>query len=596
AEGALTLTGVRPMTPQYAAPEQLLGDSTTTATDVYSLGLILFELLSGGRSAFGEEGTSSPEVMQKRLAGQLDVSGRRLVRAKGIAAADRKLLLSILNTTLRRQPEQRYASMGALADDLEALLSGKAVSARPLGPVRAMLRWARFHRLSAVLGLLALVATLSGTAFSLWFAHQAGEERMLALREAQRAEQTAAFLENLFVSASPGEAGPNVTARSLLGLGQQRLQAELADQPALVAHLEAVIGRSYLNLGLFDEALAITEHDALPTSSERALLGARALIRLGRFADALPWLDQAFPDAADTSALIDLALLRSTVSINLDDIEEADRQANLALRLAQGDPSTADQRVTAQSMLAAVAFNREDFDAALAAYEGILDIRIEIYGPRDRRTAQAHHNVGSVAFMHGELDTAIGHYREAIGIYREAFGEDNRSVGMSLRSLGLSLRRSGRGSDARSVLEETVDVLANWETADSPVYREASLQLAELYWLLGEPDAVRTLLEPLPEVDEPQAETAKQVECRLQLMGRLIDESSRLPACLMNHEMPDSVQAFVAYAELILRSQAGQANLGLVDEAMVRIESLNPPDPLLLEAILGLKSDYLSRS
>lgn len=613
-EQAVRTKGIS-FTPRYAAPEQLLGEPTTTATDVYSLALITFELLAEGRSAFGDETTPSAQTMEKRLAGRLDLSDRHFARTQDMSRSDRRMLLAILRKALQPEPRQRYGSVGEFADDLSAVLSGKAVSARPLGPIQAMLRWTRYHRLSASLGMLALLATLSGTAFTLWFAREAVQERQLAVRETQRAEQTAAFLENLFVSASPGEVGPDVTARTLLGLGQERLQSELVGQPELLAHLEAVIGRSYLNLGLFEQALAITESDALPTSPDRALLGAGALNRLGRFAEALAWLDQAFPEAAETRALIDRALVRSAAYINLGDLDEADRQASEALRLANGDPATANQRITAQSMRAAVAFNRSDYDAALAAYEGILAVSVEMYGRWHQQTGMAHHNVGGMAFTHGQLDKAIDHYRQAVEIYREVFGDDNRAVGMSLRSLGLSLRRAGRAEDARIVLEETVAVLANWETPESPVYREAALQLVELYWLLRESDAARTVLATLPELAELQSESASQVECRLQSMARLVNGdlsspaclgdyaiSSSLqpfvsyadlssPVCLIDHEMPQSVQAFVAYADLRLRWRAGErAPLG-VDAVIASTEALTPPDPLLLEALSRLKSD-----
>ena len=570
-------------TPRYAAPEQILGEPTSTATDVYALGLILYELLADGRSPFstGADTDSDHNDIAARLTDKVDIRDSHLVRVAGLPRSDRKSLIAILTKALRRDPQERYSSAGQFASDLDAFLRGRSVSVRSAARVETLFRWARHHRMAALFAGMAVIGIVGGTAFSVWFAHEANVQRLAALDQAERAEKTADFLEFLFESASPGVEGPDVTARSLLATGLQRLETELADQPELVEHLEAVIGRSFLNLGLFDEALAIAADDAVPTTPERALLVSRALSRLGRHADAVSWLERALPSAAPMADRIDAAIIRSTALINTGDLDTAESAAMSALALADADVRFIDKQLTAQSMLAAVAFNRSDYEAALIAYEAILALHVERDGAQSTPTALAHHNLGGVAFMIGKLDLAMAHYREAITIYREAYGEDNRAVSMSLRSLGLSLRRSGRSDESLRVLSEAVTALEKWESATSPVYREALLQLAELRWLRGEPEAVRDLLAGLPEPGDLQAAYARQVECRLSVVHALSVSDLAIPSCVEEHEFPQSVQAFLMLARAQLAAREGQLDRNLVAEGEALTQSLVPSDPLL---------------
>ena len=572
-------------TPRYAAPEQILGEATTTATDVFALGIILYELLSDGRSPFTTGDHGDHADIAARLADKPAIHASQLHRTRQLAGPDRNALTEILRKGLMRDPRHRYTSAEALAEDLRALLAGKPVTVRSTTTVQTLMRWARHHRLAAGFAMLALLTTIGGAGFSIWFAQQAHHERLAAVDQATRAGKTAEFLEYLFASASPGEAGPSVTARSLLMKGKERLETELADQPELVAHLEAVIGRSFLNLGLFEDALAITDNDSVPTSPERALLRAQALNRLDRYADAVAWLDRAFPTGATAAESVDEAIIRSTAFINLGELDASQQAAERALEIAGSDLALVHRKLTAQSMMAAVAFNRSDYAEALHAYEAILALHVERDGERDTATGLAHHNVGGVAFMHGNLDKAVYHYQQAISIYRDGYGEDNRAVSMSLRSLGLSLRRAGRAEEAQRVLAQAVAALAQWESTRSPVYRDALLQLAELHWLLGEPESVAALLSGLPDAGEVQSAHAVQVECRLRVMAALSGPLTRLPECIGDQEFPSSVQAFIHLAQLELAGRTGVPANVSTDEALAAVDALIPGDPLLRKAV-----------
>ncbi|MDC8011475.1 serine/threonine-protein kinase [Tahibacter soli] len=185
-EGETTLTreGGRAMTPAYAAPEQIRGEPVTTATDVYALGLVLYETLTG-RHALREPGDSDLALM--RAITERDAL-RPSLRA---AAADappippqtlRGDLDNIVLAAIEKDPQRRYGSARALIDDLEAWLAGRPVSARPHTPWYLLRKFAGRNRLAVAVAAVAAIGVLAAGAIALWQAHAAGQARALAER------------------------------------------------------------------------------------------------------------------------------------------------------------------------------------------------------------------------------------------------------------------------------------------------------------------------------------------------------------------------------------------------------------------------------
>ncbi|MBM4132051.1 serine/threonine protein kinase, partial [bacterium] len=201
----LTLAGPRPFTPRYAAPEQVAGGAITTATDIYALGAVLYELLCG-RSPHG--GTDVPEHELLRAAAELDPAPlTRVARAARGAVADaadvgavvelgRDRLLAgdlqnIVARCLAKDPAGRYASVDALLNDLRRAEAGEPVQARPPSRRYVLAKFARRNRVAVAAGALVLTALLAGLGATTWQARRAA-------REAARAEQARAFLLDLF--------------------------------------------------------------------------------------------------------------------------------------------------------------------------------------------------------------------------------------------------------------------------------------------------------------------------------------------------------------------------------------------------------------
>ncbi|MEM1115269.1 MAG: serine/threonine-protein kinase [Bacteroidota bacterium] len=252
----LTNTDAGPMTPAYAAPEQLLRRPVTTATDVYALGVVLYELLAGRR----------PYRLGDLTAAQVEhvVCEADPPRPSEANAELRGDLDAIVLKAMAKEPERRYTSAAALADDLRRHLDGRPVEARPATAGYRVGRFVRRHRLgvAAAAAVVALVALLT-TVYTLRLGAERDRARTAATEaaaQAERAEAVAGFLEQILRAPNArwyvdAEAkGPETPIRAVLDEAARRVETEFDAQPALRADLHHVLGDTYTALGLYPEA------------------------------------------------------------------------------------------------------------------------------------------------------------------------------------------------------------------------------------------------------------------------------------------------------------------------------------------------------
>ncbi len=252
-----TQVGGQPLTPAYAAPEQILGEAVTTATDVYSMGALLFELLTG-RPPFDRAGRPLPALVRAVDAETLE---RPSVVAASAAAGEpeREIvrgfaprlagdLDSIVLKALNREPGRRYPSAAALRDDLRSFLDGRPVAAQPDSVGYRARKFIGRHSLGVAAGLVISAALVAGVVVVLW---QAG----VARDEARRADRVKSFLIDLFREADPSQTlGETITAREILDKGARRLDEQLVEEPAVRAELLDAIVQVERSLGLLEPA------------------------------------------------------------------------------------------------------------------------------------------------------------------------------------------------------------------------------------------------------------------------------------------------------------------------------------------------------
>ncbi|HZS55562.1 MAG TPA: serine/threonine-protein kinase [Bryobacteraceae bacterium] len=260
----LTVPGSAALTPGYAAPEQLAGERVTTACDIYSLGVILFELLSGNRP-YGLKrspaGVLTPEVSATGSRPSQAATDPAHARArdstpKKLSGALKGDLDNVTLKAIQQTPEKRYATVDAFKSDLERYLSGHPVLARPESAWYRAGKFVVRHKLPVAAAATVLIAIAIGFGIALWQSH-------VARREAQTAAAVQQFILDIFEANSRDQADPvkarQTTARALVDIGAKKIDRSLTDAPEAKEKMLSILSNLYGDFGLDDEAVALAK-------------------------------------------------------------------------------------------------------------------------------------------------------------------------------------------------------------------------------------------------------------------------------------------------------------------------------------------------
>ncbi len=451
-----TRAEVRLLTPAYASPEQIQGLPLTTATDVYSLGVLLYRLLTG-RHPYPLAGLTVSELEREIVAGEPLPPSQAV--EKGAAEIDDPLwsgadaarrqrrrlqgdLDTIVLTALRKEPKERYASAEQLADDLRRHLAGLPVRARRSTLVYRAGRFARRHRTAIAAAALAAAGLIAGTAAALWQASQAGQARaraegLLAESEIQRtkAERISGFLVDLFEVSEPERArGATMTAREILDRGALGIRRDLGREPEAQAALLATVGQVYQKLGLYEQAEPLL----------RQALDLRGRILGG--------------DHADTAAShSELGLLL----IDRGAYEEAEghlRQALAVHRRAAASDAAGAELGKCLNDLGLALYYQGRFDEAGAFLRYALAVRQRSLGPDHRAVGETLNNQAAIWLQKRDWRAGEEALRRALAIHRRAYGNDHPEVAITLSNLGVALERQGSLEEAEALLREALAI------------------------------------------------------------------------------------------------------------------------------------------
>ena len=551
-EGDETRTLHQAMTPAYAAPEQFAHGQITTATDVYALGVLLAELMTGTRREHGDTRTPSSTIGEDTDPAVLPAPPRSIRRQL------RGDLDNIVLKATDVDPERRYASAGAFADDIERHREGQPVIAHPPSHWYRASKFVARHRGGVATTAAFLLAVLASLGIALWQAEIAREQARLARDHAQRAEAVRDLLVDLFdaeIPSRPKDETPGTA--ELLARGAERATSDLAETPAVQSELLVALARVYDHLAQPDKGVPLV--DAAVAAARRveppdpALLGAalsergEADLSQNHFDDAIARLDEA-------------AALQSRVDEN-----------SLALAL------TLDRRALGESQTG-------KHDKAIADYESALAIRRKQLPEDDAEILNSYDALGNAYVRAGRIAEGAELLRKAADGAQAKFGERHVKTAHYLKNVAMSQGMLRHYAQAAALTERAVAIERELYPPGSPDVVNGLNNLGSLDLALGKLGAARATLEEGRErnraagLDESLGQTfvvgnlARVHEAQGDLDGAaaLLDEAKRTAVKVVGEEHARTrVLEFQAARVAFLRDASTAAALARVAQAIV---------------------------
>ena len=444
-----TQTRMHPFTPAYAAPEQLRGGLVTTASDIYALGVLFYELLSGARPYRLDENATPVEwarLIDGPLCSAPSVAATTLTRdparrPRVPPLAPRTLhgdLDLIVLTALRREPERRYASVEAFAADVQNYLNGKPITARADSARYVIGKFIGRHRVGTALATAATLVLFAALGAALLQAHRAREQAQraraaaaLAQQQTRRAEAVRQFLVGVFEQAEPdANQGKPLTAHQLLEKGEQQLARGPQDH-ALEADASALLADLYEQIGDFDRAQELLKR-ALAASEQAAL-----------------------PDDIKARVLIGVA----GVEDDSDDYDIAIQHARQGMALLQDSmPAAAELTAKAHNIIAHCLIGKGDGDAAEALLRDALNHDVAALGDHNESVAEEWVELGTVLGNAGRFDESEAAFQRGIDAWRAMFGQNSFHVAHALNELSNMLSDKGDFAGAERALRQSLAI------------------------------------------------------------------------------------------------------------------------------------------
>jgi serine/threonine protein kinase len=490
----VTQAAATPMTPICAAPEQLTGGAVTTATDVYALGLLLFELLSDTHP-WMESDTPVLQAMRmvlQRPAPSLSRTAETQPNAPVPVRLLRGDLDAIVGKALRKEPGNRYATVEAMKLDVERSRRGEPVEAREGARWYVISRTLRRYRWAAAAVAAVIVSLAVGLGVAAWQAEKAAQERDVARRDAAREEAVRYNLTGLFRSAISDQGSKSSTAKGMIDLSAQRVLKEYHDQPLLAGQIVLTLADLY---GALED-----------------VNGSAALLE-GFLAEA--------DSRADPFAIADARQKLANIELLRGHVDRAAQLLQQAESFWQGSPrGFAEERLEGMAIRSRVQRARGDVDGSIATTREAIAQRIALSGHDNRETALLFNSLaialGTVNRLPealkanyettaiyralglgdgldaqiivantGTLEMRDGHLREAEALLKSsvererALAGDSAAVAAAMSYYGRILSITNRNAPAISVLRQAAEMAGRYAGPDSPVALQARIFLGE---------------------------------------------------------------------------------------------------------------------
>jgi serine/threonine-protein kinase len=472
----MTREELRVMTPEYASPEQMRGGNLTTASDVYQLGVLLYELLTGHRP-FRFQTMARHEIEKIVLEKEPERPSTAISRVKDESADTSPSSVSekrrtplerlrrqlsgdldrIVLMALRKDMDRRYQSADQLLQDITRYRQGLPVSAQTDSVLYRADRFVRRHKAGVAAGVVIALLLVVATGLSVRYAVDTAAQRNQIALEAQKSQAITAFVVDLFNEASPDRVqGRDMTVRQLVDAGAERITDD-PDTPAeLQAALRNTIAAVYTELGSHERALDLIRDNIRELRN-----------RLGP--------DAASPELAEALYRYAYVVDEGSTTREWEEAVQLYEEALAMQRMLYGRPS-AEAAQTLNDMAVSHMRLRQD-STAEALLQAALAERRELYAGDHEDIAETLSNLGTYAANQGDFASAERYYRESLGMSRSVLGDRHPLVADNIYNLGSVLYDLGSLEEARQLLE---DAVARRERIYGPDHNETARALSYL--------------------------------------------------------------------------------------------------------------------
>ncbi len=486
-ETEITRVGGRALTPDYASPEQVSGATITTASDVYSLGVLLYELLTGVRPAKMLRPSQATQSKKQRseLRGDLD---------------------TIVLKAIQKEPQLRYSTADAFAQDIERYLAGEPVLAQPESTWYRARKFVLRNKLvvSSAAGIALALAVGAGVA--LWEARRALEEKRRADIQAATARAVTEFLQNdlLAQAGSEAQAGegkrsdPDLKVRTALDRSAARISGKFASQPAVEAAIRQTMAVTYTDLGLYPQAQqqeqrafalrqrVLGQEDADTLDSMQSL--AEIYRREGKYDQAEPLLtnlldiERRLKRETSPQALVAMHTLALIASSGRADYKRAEALYAALLAVQRRVQGEADPRTLAtMNNFAAMLMREGKYAQAEELYKKVADVKRRVMGPEHPSTLTSMNGLGVLYLSEGKYAQAEAQLGAVLEARRRVMGEQHRDTLSTMGMLGRLYLDEGKYAESERLLTSVVETSRRVLGDDNPDTLSGVSILAELY-------------------------------------------------------------------------------------------------------------------
>jgi eukaryotic-like serine/threonine-protein kinase len=606
-----TATGLLLMTPEYASPEQAQGLPVTTLSDVYSLGVILYELLTG-HDPYSLNNRSAIEIARTITETQpqapstivdSDVSKTREGTRERLRKRLHGDLDNIVLMALRKEPERRYQSVTEFADDLKRHLNKIPVIARKSSFQYRASKFIGRHKVSVTA---TLIVALLLIAFAITMYSQSqkmAKQRDVAEKERDTAQEVSKFLVDIFHSSDPYQAkGNTIPAREVLDHGATKIKAELQNKPEVRAALMDTMGQVYVNLDLYDKAEPLlTEalnlrRKILPPDHPDLIESLNHLgelhygqskpdaenyykeaIAIGRqispkepvkLADSLSGLGRVFSVQGKRNEAISLfreAIALQKKFLGNNQVEVARNLTRLAQLLGTSEAESMYQEAsvifkkandpaeaTCLIRLAEFDSERGNYDKAIQRIGDACTKRKRIFGEQSESLAWCMTKLGDAYYQNGENQSAEKIYAQTLALREKSQGPDNPEVGYDLLKLAKVLHREGNLKEAEPLYRRSLS-LENKDVSEFD-FAESSIGLGNLLTDTGRAAEAEPLIESGRDLLKKMGNDTQEADS---ILGQCLTQLGKYPEA----------------EQLLVRSYKSQLNLDLKSAAREKQET-----------------------